>query len=113
VLTIGLNILLIPLIGIMGACISIVCSHALMTLLRVKYTLIFVSVYLKEQYLFLGLLAVAFVALSIGDSLMFRTMALLVAFLGVALVIRNFDKRLNIKFLAIKLFKNKIKFKQS
>ena len=67
-----------------------------MTLLRVKYTLIFVSVYLKEQYLFLGLLAVAFiVALSIGDSLMFRTMALLVAFLGVALVIRNFDKRLN------------------
>ena len=85
-----------------------------MTLLRVKYTLIFVSVYLKEQYLFLGLLAVAFiVALSIGDSLMFRTMALLVAFLGVALVIRNFDKRLNIKFLAIKLFKNKIKFKQS
>ena len=40
-------------------------------------------------------------------------MKLLVSFFGVALVIRNFDKRLNIKFLAIKLFKNKIKFKQS
>lgn len=114
VLTIALNISLIPLIGIMGACISIVCSHALMTLLRMKYSLIFVPVYLKKQYLFLALSSVAFiVALSISASLMFRTMALFVSLFSVVLVSRNFNNSLNIKIPVVELIiliKNKIKF---